>query len=108
VGVWTQDEHASSTFYFIRRFLGFGADGTYELIDPLCSQDYSGTHCQPDDSPEAGLAAVDRNVLSLSPTTASDQGPRSYRFAVLPDEATGYNRLQFFTAYTDEWYWVPR
>src|SRR4029077_7060385 len=91
IGTWTQDNVGSSTFYFVRRAYSFAADGTYALIDMLCSQDANGTHCQADDSPEAGVATVDGNVLSLSPTTASDEGPRAYQFAVVPDEVTGNN-----------------
>jgi hypothetical protein len=107
VGTWTQDDVGSSTYYFVRRAYSFAADGTYALIDMLCSQDSNGTQCQPDDSPEAGLATVEGDVLSLSPTTASDDGPRALRFAVVPDEVTGANCLQFITAdYTDEWFWV--
>ena len=107
VGTWTQDSVGGSTFYFIRRAYEFAADGTYVLIDRLCSQDSNGTDCEPDDSPEAGIASVNGNVLSLRPTTASEEGPRAYQFAVVPDDVTGYNRLQFFTAAsTDEWFWV--
>ena len=107
VGTWTQDNTAGSAYYFIRRAYSFAADGTYALIDMLCSQDTNGTRCQPDDSPEAGVATVDGDVLSLSPTTASEVGARALQFAVVPDEVTGYNRLQFITPdYTDEWFWV--
>src|SRR4029079_13768936 len=93
IGTWTQDNVGSSTIYFIRRAYSFTGDGTYALIDMLCSQDNSGTHCQPDDSPEAGVATVDGNVLSLTPTTVSDEGPRAYRFAVVPDQVTGNDSL---------------
>jgi hypothetical protein len=108
VGTWTQDSTGSSTFYFSRKAYQFNADGTYALLDLLCSQDSNGTRCEQSDPPEAGVATVVGNQLSLSPQTQSTDGPRTYTFAVVRDPDLGDLRLQFFTAdYVDEWFWLP-
>jgi hypothetical protein len=108
VGSWTQDAAGASTGYFIRSEYTFAPDGTYALTDKLCFTDSNGTTCQPDDSPEAGVAATNGNKLLLSPTTASDLGARTYTFAVVRDPAMGDLRLQFFMPdYVDEWFSAP-
>jgi hypothetical protein len=108
VGTWTQDNVGSSTFYFSRKAYQFQADGTYALLDLLCSTDSNGTTCEQADPPEAGVATVSGNQLSLNPTTQSTDGPRTYTFAVVRDPNLGDLRLQFFMAdYVDEWFWLP-
>jgi hypothetical protein len=108
VGTWTQDSVSSSTFYFSRKAYQFNADGTYALLDLLCSQDSNGTTCEQADPPEAGVATVNGNQLSLSPQTQSTDGPRTYVFAVVRDPNLGDLRLQFqMPDYVDEWFWQP-
>jgi len=107
-GTWTQDTAGSSTFFFSRKAYQFAADGTYALLDLICSQDANGTTCEQAEPPEAGIATVVGNQLSLNPTTQSTDGPRTYPFAVVRDPNIGDLRLQFFVAgYTDEWFWQP-
>jgi hypothetical protein len=108
VGTWTQDSTGSSTFYFSRKAYQFLADGTYALLDLLCSQDSNGTTCEEANPPEAGVATVSGNHLSLNPTTQATDGPRTYTFAVVRDPDLGDLRLQFFMAdFVDEWFWLP-
>jgi hypothetical protein len=105
--MWMQDGAGMSTGYFLRRVFSFAADGSYALVDMLCFSDYNGTSCQEDESPEGGVALVTGNVLTLNPTTASDEGQRAYQFAVIRDPNMGDLRLQFYMPdYTDEWFWV--
>jgi hypothetical protein len=97
-----------STGYFLRSTYTFDPSGNYSLVDQLCITTTNGTTCQPDDSPEAGVAAVNNDQLLLSPATASDLGVRTYTFAITPDEVTGYNTLLFFMPdFVDQWFWVP-
>src|SRR3954471_12396877 len=108
VGTWTQDAAGASTGYFIRSEYTFAPDGKYALTDRLCLTDSNGTNCQPDDSPEAGVAATNGNKLLLSPTTASDLGVRTYTFAVVRYPNMGDLRLQVFMPdYVDEGFLVP-
>jgi hypothetical protein len=108
VGTWTQDSAGSSTFFFSRRAYQFTVDGTYALLDLICSQDSNGTSCEEANPPEAGAAVVNGNQLSLNPTTQSTDGPRTYTFAVVRDPNMGDLRLQFLTPdYVDEWFFQP-
>ena len=108
VGTWTQDSAGQPSGNFLRSAYIFQADGTYALLDMLCFQDLSGVTCDPDESPESGVATVNGDMISFTPTTASDLGPRAYPFRIEFDEVTGYNRLQFFIGgVTDEWFWLP-
>lgn len=108
IGTWTQDGVGSSTFYFTRKAYQFDADGNYALLDLLCSQDSNGTTCEQAEPPEAGVATVNGNQLSLSPHTQSADGPRTYTFAVVRDPDLGDLRLQFQMAdYVDEFFWQP-
>jgi hypothetical protein len=106
VGTWLQENRAGmTTGYFTRTLYVFAADGRYGLYVLLC---LTGSTCSDADPPEGGLAAVDGRVLSLSPQTASVEGPRSYTFAVVRDPNMGDLRLQFFMPdYVDEFFWAP-
>ena len=107
VGTWMQENWGGSSRsgYFTRKAYAFYADGTYELVSLLC---LSGASCEQADPPEAGIATVNANQLSLSPQTQSIEGPRSYLFAVVRDPDMGDLRLQFQMAgYVDEFFWQP-
>ena len=107
VGTWTQDNSGASTFYFSRSAYQFAPDGTYALLDLLCSQDANGTNCQEANPPEGGVATVTGNQLSLVPTTQSAVGPRTYTFQVVRDPDVGDLQLQFLMPdYVDVWFWL--
>jgi hypothetical protein len=109
VGTWTQDAAGQPSGNFLRYAYVFRADGAYGYFDMLCFNDFvNGVSCQQDDSPEYGVAAVNRDQLLLSPTTPSDLGVRTYQFALTRDEVTGYPTLLFFMPdYVDQWFWQP-
>ena len=109
VGTWTQDAGEQPSGNLLRYAYVFREDGAYGYFDMLCFRsNIYGVSCQPDDQPEYGVAAVNRDQLLLSPTTASDLGVRTYQFAITFDEATGYNTLLFFMpTFVDTWYWQP-
>lgn len=107
VGTWMQENWGGSTRtgYFTRKAYAFDADGTYTLVSLLC---LTGGSCEEADPPEAGIATVNGNQLSLSPQTQSIEGPRSYLFAVVRDPNMGDLRLQFqMPDYVDEFFWQP-
>jgi hypothetical protein len=109
VGTWTQDAAGQPSGNFLRYAYTFREDGAYGYVDMLCFNDFvNGVSCQQDDSPEYGVAAVNRDQLLLSPTTPSDLGVRTYQFAITNDEATGYPTLLFFMPdFVDQWFWQP-
>ena len=108
VGTWTQDNTSGGGGLFGRMAYQFAADGTYVLYDLLCTQDFSGTNCEDANPPELGIASAAGSQLSLTPTSQSVQGPRTYEFKVVRDPNLGDLRLQFYFAdYIDEWFWLP-
>jgi hypothetical protein len=108
VGIWTQDNTSGAGGLFGRMAYQFAADGTYVLYDLLCTQDFSGTQCEDANPSELGIASASGSQLSLTPTSQSVQGPRTYAFAVVRDPNIGDLRLQFYFAdYIDEWFWLP-
>ena len=107
VGSWMQENWGGSsrTGYFTRTSYAFDANGTYTLVNLLC---LTGGSCDNADPPEAGIATVTGNLLSLSPQTPSIDGPRSFVFAVVRDPNMGDLRLQFqMPGYIDEFFWQP-
>ena len=108
VGIWTQDNASGAGGLFGRMAYQFAGDGTYVLYDLLCTQDFRGTQCEDANAPELGVASAAGNQLSLTPTSQSVRGPRTYIFAVVRDPNIGDLRLQFYFANDiDEWFWLP-
>ena len=108
VGTWTQDNTSGAGGLFGRMAYQFAADGTYVLYDLLCTQDYRGTQCEDANPPELGIASAAGSELSLTPTSPSVDGARTYVFAVVRDPDFGDLRLQFYVADSiDEWFWLP-